>query len=453
MAPEVAGTIKKECGNEEKVYRALSLAFRGLNKEHWCIYCICKISLAQSVTENSSPEAALRKSWKALRFLYPNLSIIPEGFTKLYLVPDSQNVEEWATQTFFVELAKTADQIVANYTPRDLPSLHYLPASSELLFMSSHWRIDGVGTCMLLDRFFRILANPPDLESISWAAEARNLSPSMEDAVGPAEPTTPAMEEYARVAIEKFHRTALNNSDIPYKGGPSTLPGASTRSAVMFSKKSTSSFVSACKAARISVTAAIHAALAETVFSLAAEDQTKDYTTVMSVDLRKYLQPQYRSAAHACQTYVSSIAPTVLRKSTFKERTAALMLEYSGWHTDDHMRSLRLLYKYHAEAFLNRKGPPPTPPSGVLLSSLGVVEQYITGDYDGAVQVEKFNFGVTMMTRQMLLYPWSFQGHLHFSVNYNEAYYDARVAQEVLTKLQNVLEKELGTTLDQIQLE
>jgi hypothetical protein len=140
----------------------------------------------------------------------------------------------------------------------------------------------------------------------------------------------------------------------------------------------------------------------------------------------------------------------VLRKSSFKERTAALMLEYGGWHTDDHMRSLRLLYKYHADAFLNRKGPPPTPPSGVLLSSLGVVEQYITGDYDGAVQVEKFNFGVTMMTRQMLLYPWTFKGRLHFSVNYNEAYYDAGVAEEVLTTLQNVLEKELGTKLDRI---
>ncbi|KAH8799836.1 hypothetical protein F5884DRAFT_811356 [Xylogone sp. PMI_703] len=441
------GTFKRECDGEEKVYRAMALAFNKLGKEHWCLYCLCALRFGPSFTGASSIVDTLRQAWKALRFEYPGLSVVPEGFTTFYVLPDANKVEDWASQTFFVESTRFADEIIASYTPRDLPSLYYLAASSEILFLSSHWRIDAIGTLMLLDRFFSILAQPPKLEAIPWTSEIQNLSPSMEDAVGPPEPTSPAMEELARSTIETFHKSTLNNCGLPYKGDLTTMPTVSTRSAVVFSKESTSAFVTACKAHNISVTAAIHAALAETVFGLSLEDK-KDYSTVMSVNLRQYLQLPYRTQAHACQTYVSSIAPTVLRNSTFSKRTAALMDDYNNWHTDEHMKSLRLLYKHHAAAILDRKGPPPAPPSGVFLSSLGVVEQYLGGDYGNAIHVENFRFGVTMMTRQMLLYPWTFKGQLNLSVNYNEAYYDDVAARDVLNRVQTVLETELGVKLE-----
>jgi hypothetical protein len=445
---ETTERFEKECDGEEKVYRALALAFNKLGKEHWCIYCACKLSPDSLASRAYPAEVELRRAWKALRFEFPGLSVVAEGFTKVYVLPDAEKVEEWASKTFFVESTKTVDEIVAAYTPRDLPSLHYFAASSEVLFMSSHWRIDAIGTCMLVDRLFEILAQPPDLESIPWAEEIKNLSPSMEDAVGPAETTTPAMETTARETIAQFHKSTLNSCGFPYKGGPTTMPANTTRQTLSFSEKSTGDLVSACKSGGFSVTAAIHAALAETVFSLSLDESKKDYTTVMSVNLRKHLQPQYRTKSHACQTYVSSIVPTVRRDSTFSARTASLMNDYTNWHSDAHMKSLRLLYKYHSDAMINRTGPPPSPPSGVFLSSLGVIEQFVSGDYANGVKVEDFRFGVTMMTRQMLLYPWTFKGRLNLSVNYNDAYYDASTAQEVLSTVQKVLETALALKLE-----
>lgn len=52
-----------------------------------------------------------------------------------------------------------------------------------------------------------------------------------------------------------------------------------------------------------------------------------------------------------------------------------------------------------------------------------------------------------MMTRQMLLYVWTFQKKLTLSVCYNEAYYEGNMAA-VLDSLKGVLEEELGVELE-----
>lgn len=438
--------LRKDFDGEEKVYRFLSTAFNRFEKEHWSIYCVCALRVSPTYT-GPPLEIAVRNAWKALRFEYPGLSVVPEGFTKVYVVPDALVVEAWASNTFAVESTLSADEIIASFTPRDLPSLYYLPSTSEILFRSSHWRIDAVGTCMLLDRLFAIIAQPPDLNSVLWAKEFQNMSPSMEDAVAPAEKATPEMEDFARKYIDNFHKNTLQNCGLPYNGDQTTPPGKTTRQAVIFTKESTAELIRVCKAKNISITAAIHAALAETVFALSLEDQHSDYTTVLSINLRKYLQPPYRTKAHACQTYVTSITPRVLRNSNFSGRATALVGDYNNWHSQQFMKSLRLIYKYHSDAVLARQSQAP-PPSGVFLSSLGVVEQYLTGDYGNDIHVGGFRFGVTIMTRQMLLYPWTFRGRFNLSVNYNEAYYDSITAREVLDRVRHVLETELELKLD-----
>jgi hypothetical protein len=84
-----------------------------------------------------------------------------------------------------------------------------------------------------------------------------------------------------------------------------------------------------------------------------------------------------------------------------------------------------------------------------LHSNLGVVDKFLGTEFgDGALQVSKFRFGVSMMTRQMLLYPWSFRGELNLSINYNDAFYDASSPRQVLEGIQSKLERELGIKLE-----
>ncbi|KAL9639045.1 MAG: hypothetical protein Q9164_001180 [Protoblastenia rupestris] len=449
------GEYRKDFSGVEKIYRKMSQAFSHIGKEHWGIHCVCRFHPGPSFGKRDT-ETALRKAWKALMFEYPGLSVVPDDLTKVFIVPDAQATDKWVDQTFFVEFTGIADTIIANSKPKDLPSLIFLPSSSEIVFLSQHWRTDAIGTCMLLDRLFSIMAQPQDPGSSQWRPGPENISPCLEDAAGSPENGTPELQNFAWEYIDNFHKKAVNSGGLPYKGQAATVPGDLSHQDVTLTKDSTSTLVAACKSRNISVSAAIHTSLARTVFSFAPpEDQPSEYTTVIATNMRAYLPPPYNTKTHACQTYVASITPTVQRSSDFSTATAALTREFKTWHSEKLMQALRQIYKYHAEKLSapRPKGvPPPKPPSGVTLSSLGVIERYLTGDYGDVVKVDRFRFGVGMMTRQMLLYAWTFQGRMSLSVNYNTAYYDDSMAQEVLSRIKITLEKELGLELDIIAL-
>jgi hypothetical protein len=460
------GIWRKELEGAEKVYRDMSLAFQASGKEQWRLYCQCKVRFGESFVAFDAAKA-LEASWKRLRFEFPGLSLVPDGSSKLYKTPRSvRDVNDWVSKTFIIEYDQDSESIIqAAAGPHDLPRLHYFPKSSKLLFLSSHWRIDGLGTCMLLDRFFEIVAmyQPSCVDSsIEWGNEWKNLSPSLEDACGSLEPAkcTPDKDRYVREAIETHHRVAVQGIGLPYKGSAETGPMNSCRQALVLSQALTGALVAACKAHGISVTAALHAALSETAFTLALpEDAAKDYSTVLSANLRNHLPQPYNGRAHACATYVTGLTPVVQRDSTFMERASELTLYYKTWYSDMLVKTLRLKYLYHGQK-LFAKGPTATDkatttrlPSGITLSSLGVIDKYLRGKYFGlngnmAVEIENFHFGVSLVTRQMILYPWTFKGQLSLSINYNEAYHEGERVLEILRSIVTVLGENLGLQLD-----
>ncbi|KAI1759694.1 hypothetical protein GGR53DRAFT_471047 [Hypoxylon sp. FL1150] len=72
----------------------------------------------------------------------------------------------------------------------------------------------------------------------------------------------------------------------------------------------------------------------------------------------------------------------------------------------------------------------PSGASGNLVEpdrSLGVIEKLLSKEHEGsAVKMTDFHFSVSMLTRQMLLYVWTSNGKMSFSINYNEAYHVQR---------------------------
>lgn len=115
-----------------------------------------------------------------------------------------------------------------------------------------------------------------------------------------------------------MHKKAINACGLPYKGKNTTPPRETTHQDLTFTSTATSFFVSSCKKRGITVSAAIHAALARTVFSFSPEGEAPGYTTVMAVNLKPYLPDPYNGAGHALQTYVASIIPTVSRDENLR---------------------------------------------------------------------------------------------------------------------------------------
>ena len=297
-----AGAFRKDFSGVEKIYYKISTAFSHLEKEHWGVHCVCSFRPGPSFQERDTI-TVLREAWKALMVEYPGLSVVPDSLTKVFVVPDHQAVDKWVDQTFFVDPTGNADDIIAKSKPRDLPSLIYLPSSSETVFLSQHWRTDAIGTCMLLDRLFSILAQPQDPCLSQGKPTLEKISPSLEDAAGSPENGGSELQGFAREYIDNFHPKAVNTGGLPYKGDPATPPASTSHQDLIFTKDGTSALVAACKRRTISVSAAIHTALAHTVFAFAPpSDRLSAYTTVMAVNMRAHHPPPYNPPPHPCQT-------------------------------------------------------------------------------------------------------------------------------------------------------
>ncbi|KAL4926724.1 uncharacterized protein BDV17DRAFT_283130 [Aspergillus undulatus] len=398
-----------EFSNYEQVYLAMSRAFSHLEKEHWGIHCVCSVRVSQDAPNKTTLGERLRKAWMRLVVEYPGLSMVPAGRQKKYPRLDEKGLETW----------------------------------TEIVLLIQHWRVDALGTCMLLDRVFEILGQSTASSTQHKEVEPSPPTPSFESAAGAFKTEDAALQAYAREYIDAFHRRAVNAGGLPYQGDATTPPSRSTHWGLEFSVDSTDAIMDACRRQKVSVTAAIHTALAQTVFSYLTEMECQTgYTTVMAVNMRPYLPPPYDSKKHACQTFVASIAPTVPYHSGFVDSARSLTQEYRNWWSPDFMRSLWWIYEYHL-ARLSRPRPanagPVKPPSGVTLSSPGVVDWNLRGNYGPHLQINQFRFGV----RQTILYAWTFKGRLTLSLNYNEAYYSDSMAREVVSRVASHLEKDL----------
>ena len=91
----------------------------------------------------------------------------------------------------------TAAELYNTFKPTALATLHYLPRTSEILFHSFHWRIDGIGSLRLLDRCFGALA---ESRLVEFGDEGKNLSLSLDEAANVPVRTTPKTEQAAIIS-------------------------------------------------------------------------------------------------------------------------------------------------------------------------------------------------------------------------------------------------------------
>ncbi|KAL4909259.1 hypothetical protein BDW74DRAFT_174463 [Aspergillus multicolor] len=360
----------------------------------------------------------------ALRFEVPALAPTPSGLDQvLYQIPTPDNVNAWAAQAFFVERTKQLDEILTNYPLRGPPTLIYLEKSAQVLLLISHWRVDALG-CYL-----------------------QKIPKCLEDAAGCPTHPTPDIEATAQTITSNFQQKAMRTMGVLYQGTSATPPGSPGRQGAVWDEASSAALINACRTRSITVTVAVYATLAATLFALSNNKDSEEFATLMSVHTRPYISTSAsqgsNSAAQAMRPYVSTITPTVSRSASFALSTRALTHYFKNWPSESFSLALREIYRRASRALLNLPPRPPgatapPPPSGTTLSSLGVVNKYLSTPV-----VRKFEFGVSMLTRQMLLYAYSFRGQFYLWIDYNSAYYSAETVKNALGRIEGVLRAEL----------
>lgn len=393
-------------------------------------------------------ETALKQAWKTIRYLQPQIAASLEGTSLVYAVPEPASLDTWMAETFLIETVLTVDDLLASPRRASLPTLHYLPQTSEILFCCSHWRIDAFGATSLLNLLFKTLAEPPP---VSIGDEWKNLSPSRDDAAQLPRDISQEDDDAATSLLMEY------TTNLPALGLPvervNEISGAVCRKEVRLSPTLTAAVLDACKAHDLTVTTAVHSAMIVALQALSSDASSGErYTSWGTFDYRPQLPASHRNATSHPISVMPCILPLTFTTSTFHDNASSLKRFYTQLQDPFVDASLHALLRPYTEkltAMLQQPLPRGTPqPTEPILNNLGILARYLGngryGNGDGAVEVTGFWLGGVVLTRQPEFYVWTWQGRLTLSMCYNEQYYSAGFVGSFMDRVVEALLAGLG---------
>ena len=440
-------TFKRAVGENELFIKLIGDSGHTLGREHWAINSIASFKTLGSL-QNEDLSTLFLNAWKILRFHHPSIAVQAANDTSLiYNVPDAAALHQWATETFQVIVNKTAEELIPKIKPNSSATLTYLPASSEILGHTAHWRTDGVGVLLLIDLFFEVATSLtlPDPNTLMWGQETARLAPAIEDAADIPIAPTDAIKSLSQKYIETFYQAA-GTVGIPYKSEV-TVPGGTRSSRLVFSPSETNLIASQCKTRGFSVTSAVHASVAATNYALASlENEDKHYTSTVRFSFRPYLPKPYSTPAYASALYTTGWIRTVPASASWIENARAYNDEYRKGLNRDFIDSHRE-YALGLCDLIRNMPQAQESPSDVDISSIGIAESLIErvkGTQDRGMEVQSVSVGVEILTRQCVCFVWTFRDQLNLNMVYNEGFHDEKDTAFFLQTLKEIILKELA---------
>ncbi|MCJ1454840.1 hypothetical protein MMC28_005193 [Mycoblastus sanguinarius] len=437
------GHFERPLDSIELFYKTVAEAITTSTREHWTVSVSARFRLNSSAGD---AESALQHAWRTIRHDHPQIASFARGDVTTYETPNPKALDAWLAKTFLIEPTATADDLLASSQPSLLPTLYYLPRTSQIVIRSSHWRIDGIGAICLLNNFFAALAQPRRVE-FSTEGEGKNLSPGLDEA---ANFSTDVSDEDDQAATDLFMQYANNLPSISLPiFSADRNPGATRRSELTLPPATTGAVVSACRDRGFTVSTALHAALIVATTQLASDDPSaKNYTSWGTFDLRPYLRSlENHFHAHPVSVYALGL-PLTVTPSSFSVLAPKLRSFYKQLSLKNPLPTFLASYVRKVTAMVSQTTPADTPvPAPPVLINVGVADRYISHIYGSAVDVEYFWLATEVLTRQLTLYVWTWRDRMSFSICYNEGFYTAEFVEGFLQRVKSVLLDELSVDL------
>lgn len=450
------GHYQRPLGANERFIKFVGDGAHTAGREQWSVSATAALKFPDK-TSTAYLKKSLHCAWKLFRFKHPGIASTvvdnEKGAVVNYSVPDSESLDYWANETFFVidDLAANAEDTISVLKPNQFLTGYFLSHRQEIIIHTAHWRTDGYGAIYLLDAFLHAIKAVLDngsLPSIPWGEEVSRLVPSLETALQLPDSDPP---EALVVAKEYIGTQSLmkNSVGIPYLGDMDTRPRG-TRSVTMeIPKETTQALEAACEAHNLELFAACHAALAKFHFSQPSHssESEKHYSSTIRLSMRPHLLSPYNDSAGACSIYTGGYRFQVSSTQSFSDIAGNYLQEYKHGVTDSFIQSRRQFAMTILESLRGGMPIPTPPPSNIDISIVDNVDRMISPvlpTKNGTLEVLKINLGVETLTRQPYLFLWKFSGRLNLALWYNEAYQDAKIVSEVLGGIYHALGAELG---------
>jgi hypothetical protein len=493
------GRWEREIDEIENFYLALDQQYAATGRHLFAI--MGHVLVTTDVPPRQRPEEcelkldnALRDAWARLRCDHPTIAswVEYEGkqphkiYENLDSTNDSRALEEWLNETLCPVTTQQTGLEWCNSDPPvpKLPTLYVLKTSEgarddeelktirrHLVLRAPHNIIDGIGTLLLFDNLLKHASNAYSSskpQTLPWGEEYQNLSPSFREAAALPDAITPQQ-------LERIENITLANADlrrgtpimsVPFQNA-NKMPGKHQRVSITVSASQTAAILSACRRLSLSVTHAYHTAIAMAVRDTQPPQPApslKRYISYCLINERSHCKPPYNTASHAAAVYHSvsgahlaldlTIASTASARTPADDRTdferlATIVKNYYTSIRNDTSHP-PLVPHYFTMATpkdprirdSTAENPAPLPPNNaspsVSISSMGRVDDLIAAKH-GALRVHNPWVTGEELGTGLGAFLGTFEGELHLSAAYNEAFHEKGEVQAFLARVQEIV--------------
>jgi hypothetical protein len=405
----------------------------------WSVWTSIKLGPISDCNNENDFIDRVRQAWIQILFEQPQIAStfdFAEGLCT-YKATTDKSSKLWLEETFLI----AANPYKARGT-RAKPSLIINPTTQEIVYRAPHYYTDGIGVILLLSDLVAYIAKPKIIPE--FGNESKNLAPTLDVATNVTHSSSD-LEEGAR--LTNGFLLGRPSIEVPFKDTPATQHSVTS---VQLTIADSNTLVSACRSHGLTVTHAVHSALMQTVAALdpdtASEVEKKFYTSIHVYNWRNRIQPQYQRCHVGL--YCGALPMAIVSPSTrsFTDILNQMKDLYQKTNADQDMSKVHSPWWAKLVDIVTASAAP-TPTSTPLLSSLGVVENYLPNVVEG-VEVKDFGFGIDTLGPVVTVYAWNWKGKVNLSAAYDDgAFGDGGVVKALLKGIVERLGTGLGVEL------
>ncbi|KAL4993249.1 hypothetical protein BDV10DRAFT_198479 [Aspergillus recurvatus] len=384
-----------------------------------------------------------RAAWIALRQRHPAIASTVRGSRRVHRKLGTDQMNAWLDHTFvtIADESEVTAELLDSLPAAEMAAMYFLQEANVLALRTPHHLMDALGAIMVLNDFLDELSGMVMGKSSTGdplrTEQLDDLACSLKEA---ASLPSASVSQLAR--LWSIQRRWLRNYPsvgvMPDQQAPRSSALAAWRE-LEYSPILTRELVTTAGKHKTTVAHVVHAGVAFAAKEYGPFTLTRNYNTVIVLDMRR---PKGDPPSKNAISPQHAIWPVSIPVTTFWNTAELLKQAYQDAERDPDLPAL--VEPAFAE-ILQSQDPPscPTFYSAPIVSSFGKIDDYLGSSY-GGFTVEEFSLSAECSGEEIVVAVWSYQGKLRIRVMFNEGYHSPKSIERFVHLVEVALKDGVG---------